>query len=81
MAGYVPFIKSLNKFLRLSPPLKKGEIGGFPLDHLGKIPPTPLCKEGNIIYGQVLNEIRIQIPVFFCQGSFNLLIDGSALSL
>ncbi len=47
---------SLNKLLGSSPPLKKGEIGGFPLDHLGKIPPTPLCKGGNIIYGQVLSH-------------------------
>ena len=45
---------SLNKFLGLNPPLKKGDLGGFALDHFGKIPPTPLCKGGKIICGQAL---------------------------
>jgi hypothetical protein len=45
---------SLNKLLRLNPPLKKGDIGGFALARLGEIPPTPLYKGGNIIYGQAL---------------------------
>jgi hypothetical protein len=35
--------------------LKKGDIGGFALARFGKIPPTPLYKGGNIIYGQALN--------------------------
>jgi hypothetical protein len=39
-----------------NPPLKKGDIGGFVLDRFGKIPPTPLYKGGNIIYGQALNK-------------------------
>jgi len=46
---------SLNKLLLLKPPLKKGDIGGFALARFGKIPPTPLYKGGNIIYGQALN--------------------------
>jgi hypothetical protein len=45
---------SLNKLLTLDPPLKKGDIGGFALARLGEIPPTPLYKWGNIIYGQAL---------------------------
>jgi hypothetical protein len=36
--------------------LKKGDIGGFALARIGKIPPTPLYKGGNIIYGQVLSR-------------------------
>jgi hypothetical protein len=32
--------------------LKKGDVGGFALVRLGEMPPTPLYKEGNIIYGQ-----------------------------
>jgi hypothetical protein len=32
--------------------LKKGKIGGFVLARFGKIPPTPLFKGENIIYGQ-----------------------------
>jgi len=46
---------SLNRLLPLNPPLKKGDIGGFALARFGKIPPTPLYKAGNIIYGQALN--------------------------
>jgi hypothetical protein len=46
---------SKNKSLRLNPPLKKGDIGGFVLDCSEKIPPTPLGKGGNIISGQVLS--------------------------
>jgi len=48
---------SLFELLRLSPLLKKGKIGGFALDYLGKIPPTFLCKRGDIIYGQVLRRL------------------------
>jgi hypothetical protein len=48
-------IVSLNKLLVLNPPLKKEDIGGFALDRCGKIPPTPLCKGGNVIWGQALN--------------------------
>jgi len=39
--------------------LKKEDIGGFALARFGKIPPTPLYKGGNIIYGQALIETRI----------------------
>jgi len=35
--------------------LKKGDIGGFALARFGKIPPTPLYKGGNIIYGQAFD--------------------------
>jgi hypothetical protein len=45
---------SLNKLPSLNPPLEKGDIGGFALARFGKIPPTPLYKGGNIIYGQAL---------------------------
>jgi hypothetical protein len=47
---------SLNKRLRLNPPLKKGDIGGFALDRSAKIPPPPLLQRGNIICGQVLRN-------------------------
>jgi hypothetical protein len=44
---------SLNKLLRLNPPLKKGDIGGFVLDHFGKSPQPPLCK-GGILFTEKL---------------------------
>jgi hypothetical protein len=50
---------SLNKLWALNPPLKKGEIGGFALRRLGKIPPPPLYKGGNAIYGQALRNIEV----------------------
>jgi len=40
---------SLNKLLRKSP-FEKGEIGGFALDHLGKIPPKPPLAKGGEYY-------------------------------
>jgi hypothetical protein len=58
---------SLNNLLRLNPPLKKGEIGGFALARLGEIPPTPLYKGGNIIYGQALSLITTLIIQDFLQ--------------
>jgi hypothetical protein len=42
-------------FSLLNPPLKKGEIGRFVLICLSEIPPAPLYKRGNAIYGQALN--------------------------
>ena len=50
---------SFNKLSLLNPPLKKGDIGGFAWGRLGKIPPHPLLKGGNIIYGQALNIFMI----------------------
>jgi hypothetical protein len=41
---------SLNNPLRLNPPLEKGDIGGFALDHFGKIPPTPPFAKGGILF-------------------------------
>jgi len=61
--GYNIKSLSLNKLLLLNPPLKKGDIGGFALDRCGKIPPTPLCKGGNIICGQALNISEIPTNV------------------
>jgi hypothetical protein len=52
---------SLNKLLRLNPPLKKGDLGGFGLARLGEIPPTPLYKGGNIIYGQALTKFLLKM--------------------
>jgi hypothetical protein len=37
---------SLNKFSLLNPPLKKGDIGGFALGCLEKIPPHPPLQRG-----------------------------------
>src|SRR3970282_2582128 len=46
---------SLHSLWLLNPPLKKGEIGGFALGRLGKIPPhPPLQRGGNTIYGYAL---------------------------
>ena len=38
---------SLNRFLRLNPPLKKGEIGGFDSGTSQKSPQPPFYKGGN----------------------------------
>jgi len=45
----------LIKLQPLNSPLKKGAMGGFALARVGKGPPTPLYKGGNMIYGQALN--------------------------
>jgi hypothetical protein len=41
--------------------LKKGDLGGVALARFGKIPPTPLNKGGNIIYGQALRQTSKRI--------------------
>jgi hypothetical protein len=58
-SGLIALLNIILKYnLRLNPSLKKGDIGGFALDRFEKIPPTPLCKGGKNIYGQVLNIQR-----------------------
>ena len=51
---------SLNNLLLLNPPLKKGEIGGFAVGRLGKIPPHPPLQRGEY-YLRISSKINFMI--------------------
>ena len=52
-----------------------GDIEGFALDYFGKIPPTPLCKGGNIIYGQALKLFFLTLfQIFIYSGNLLILL-------
>jgi hypothetical protein len=66
---------SLNKRLRLNPPLKKEDIGGFALDRFGKIPPTPLCKGGGLLFTDKFQETKkdlISSSLFYFHFDFSV---------
>jgi hypothetical protein len=49
---------SLNKYLRLNSPLKKGDRGGFALDRLEKISPPPPEGVKNLNFSRHPGESR-----------------------